>query len=194
MSKTWKAAESRIGVWFGAKGIMKSGRVPLSGGNSGVTRGDAPHPTIYVETKRAVAYHSVIKLWRDYFEPYRKQKDKPVLAVTLPTVEDRKVVDKTSDIWCVYSDQFERAITEEVIVKPWKGPYPSALSLYEEAQATKMGVLDRDKELAVCALVYHGHPGFWVIINKNEIKRCWELIGEARIRREELIAEEAEED
>lgn len=194
MSKSWKAAESRIGAWFGAKGIKKSGRVPLSGGNSGQTRGDAPHPTIYIETKRAKAYHSAITLWREYFEPYRKQKEKPVLAVALPVVHDRKVIEKTSDIWCIYSEQFERATVEDVVVMPWKGPYPSTLTLYEEAQATKQGALDRDKELAVCALVYHGHPGFWIVINKYEIKRCWELIGEARIQREKLIEEEADED
>lgn len=190
MSKSWKAAESRIGVWYGAKGIKNSGRQPLSGGNSGVTRGDAPHDTIFIESKRDKKYHSAIKLWRDY-----KVKNE-LHVVSLPLVNDKKVISKFSDIWCVYSkDLF--TVSEYLInnnqfnIMPWKGNYPSALTLYFDSVSVKNSTnLDINKELVTCNLVYHGHPGFWIIINKNDIIRCCELIVESRIKRELLIKED----
>jgi len=192
MSKTWKAAESRIGVWYGAKGIKKSGRQPLSGGNSGITRGDSPHDTIFIESKRDKKYHSAIKLWREY-----KTKNK-IHVLSLPSIEGNRVKNKVSDIWCVYSkDLFDVAKmienSEAIDEKPWKGGYPSALTLYNESVSIKNSTnLDRGKEIVTCNLVYHGYPGFWIIIDKNNIVRCCELILQSRIKRENLIKEEEE--
>lgn len=186
---SWKAAESRIGAWFGAKGIKNSGRVPLSGGGSGTTRSDSPHRTIFVETKRDKTYHSAIKLWRSH-----KKKKHEIHAQALPIVADNKIVSKTSDIWCIYSKDFDKIVgmnLDDVIVHQWKGNYPSALTLYHEAISIKNSTLmDSKKEIVCCALVYHGSPGFWMVINKNDIKRCWELILDEREYRLKLLQEE----
>lgn len=192
MSKSWKAAESRIGAWYGAKGILKSGRQPLSGGNSGITRGDAPHPTIFIESKRDKKYHSAIKLWREYKKANRGR----LFVLSLPVVQDKKIISRNSDIWCTYSEDFQSlalAIRQDFAfdIMPWKGNYPSALTLYQESLSIKNSTkMDKDKEVVTCNLVYHGHPGFWIIINKSDICRCWELLIEARETREKLIEEE----
>lgn len=190
MSKSWKAAENRVGIWYGAKGIKKSGRQPLSGGNSGVTRGDAPHDSIFIETKRDKKYHSVIRLWRSL------RSKNSVCIVSLPVVEDNKIVLRSSDLWCFHSNDFNKIVLmlkngENINVNEWSGPYPSALTLYEYAVSIKnSSKLDRDKKVVTCNLIYHGHQGFWVIINKNDIIKCWDLILESRIKREKLIKEE----
>ena len=189
---SWKAAESRIGIFYGAKGIMRSGRQPLSGGNSGVTRGDAPHPTIFIESKRDKKYHSAIKLWREY----KKKSKGKLFVLSLPTVADNKIVSKTSDIWCIHNLDLENisfALSKnlEFDIHEWQGHYPSALSLYNESLSIKnSSKMDAKREIVTCNLVYHGHRGFWVIINRNDIIRCWELIIEAREIRNRLLQEE----
>lgn len=190
---SWKAAESRIGIFYGAKGIMRSGRQPLSGGNSGVTRGDAPHPTIFIESKRDKKYHSAIKLWRDY----KKNNKGKLIVLSLPTVEDGKVISNSSDIWCIHNLDLEKVANiinkdnADIEVFGWRGHYPSALSLYEDALAIRnSSKMDIKREIVTCNLVYHGHRGFWVIINRNDIAKCWELILEAREIRNKLLAEE----
>jgi hypothetical protein len=194
---SWKAAESRIGVWYGAKGIKKSGRQALSGGNSGQTRGDSPHRTVFIESKRDKSYHSVIKLWREYKAKEKCCKKSPFI-VTMPVVVDGKVVKPSSDIWLIHKDHFEQiadmiADEQEPIKMPWKGLRPRALTLYEETLTVKEStVLDRHKAGVTCNFVYHGHPGFWIMINKNFITKCWKLILEERKFREELIKEEEE--
>jgi hypothetical protein len=52
--------------------------------------------------------------------------------------------------------------------------------------------MDKNKQIVVCCLVYHNHPGFWIIINKNDINKCCELIKEERLIREKLIQEESD--
>lgn len=188
---SWKAAESRIGTWFGAKGINKSGRVPLSGGGSGSTRSDSPHRTIFIETKRDKTYHSVIKLWRSH-----KKKKNSLHVQALPKVEDNKIISKVSDLWCLYSNDLQNIASalangNEIIVHEWFGNYPKALTLYNEAISIKNStILDRNKEVVCCSLVYHSSPGFWIVIHKDDIIKCWELIVIEREYRERLLAEE----
>jgi hypothetical protein len=192
MSKTWKQSESKIGIYYGAKGILKSGRQPLSGGNSGVTRGDSPHSSIFIESKRDKKYHSAIKLWREY----KKINKKRLFVVSLPIVQDKKIISRNSDIWCIHNLDFENISLAlrngfSFDIMPWKGNYPSVLTLYKESLSIKnSSILDRDKELVTCNVVYHGHKGFWIIINKNDICRCWELIKLERNNRDKLLKKE----
>jgi len=187
---SWKAAESRIGIWFGAKGIKKSGRVPLSGGGSGTSRSDSPHRTVFIESKRDKRYHSVIRLWKN------NRKNKGLHVQALPVAEHGKITAKTSDLWCFHNSDMEAIVNalnndEEITIHSWKGNYPSALTLYKEALSIKNStILDRDKQVVCCSLVYHRSPGFWIIINKNDIIKCWDLILLEREYREELIREE----
>lgn len=191
MSKSWKAAESRIGIWYGAKGIKASGRQPLSGGNSGVTRGDSPHETIFIESKRDKSYHSVILLYREY-----KSKSKELFLLDMPVVEDGKVISKHSDIVCFHHSEFFNIVEklktgEDIKREPWKGLRPRALTLYEESVSIKNSTsLDRDKKAVTVNLVYHGCPGFYIVMNINDILTCENLILEARVNRERLLKEE----
>lgn len=195
VNKTWKACESRAGVWLGAKGLKKSGRVPLSGSNSNISSSDTPHPTIYCEVKRAKKYLSAINLW----EKYSKKLDKNLInIVTLPVVNDGKIISKTSNIWCFHNSDSELIYDyvinnklDDLIINPWQGGYPSALTLYEETVATwKNSNLDKDKKVAHCAIFKHNKKGFWIIINKDHIQTWWPLVIEARANREKLIKEE----
>jgi len=190
MNKTWAACESRAGAWLGAKGIRKSGRIPLSGSNSGTTYSDTPHPTIYCEAKRDKRYLSAIKLW----EQYHKSHKKSINVLTLPTINDNKIVNKTSDIWLFHNSDSESINNHlsinscDILLHPWKGNYPAVLSLYHEVISTwKNSHLDKSKLVAHCAIFNHGKKGFWIVINKNDISTWWELILEARIERNRLI-------
>lgn len=187
MSKTWKSSESRVGAWLGAKGLKKSGRVPLSGSNSGTTASDSPHPTIFCETKRAKQFLSVVKVW----DSYKKKNVINILA--LPIISDGKIISKTSSIWCFHNKDSPKIYqclnnNENLVINEWKGNYPAALTLYEETIATwQNSKLDKNKQVAHCAICSHGRPGFWVIINKNDITKWWQLVLEARIERKRLI-------
>jgi len=191
MSKSWKAAESRIGIWYGAKGIKASGRQPLSGGNSGVTRGDSPHDTIYIESKRDKSYLSVVDLYREY-----KKKNKERFLLFMPLVVDNKVTERSSDIVCLHDSIFFDVVEDlkngrDILKMEWKGARPRALTLYKESISIKNSTsLDRNKEVVTVNLVHHDHPGFYIIININDIVRCSELILESRIKRERLLEEE----
>ena len=183
---SWKNAESRVGVWYGAKGIKSSGRQPLSGGNSGVTRGDSPHSTIFIETKRDKSYLSPINLYRKY------KKTNSLFALSLPVVEDGCVISKKSDIILLHSSHFFKDIE---IILPWVGNYPKALTLYEQSISIKNSTsMDKNKKVVTVNLVHHGHPGFYIIINKNEIPLCRQLILEERKIRESLLLDEAMKD
>lgn len=74
ISKTWKSIERKVASYFGSK------RTPLSGGNSGHSRSDSLHPTLFIETKyRAV--HSAVTLWRKTAILAAKEKKMPVVAL-----------------------------------------------------------------------------------------------------------------
>lgn len=195
MSKTWASCESRAGIWLGAKGLKKSGRLPLSGQGSGTSRSDSPHPTIFCETKRSKSYLSAIKLYESL-----PKKFEHINILTLPVIEDNYIISKTSDIWCFHNSDTEyiynslkNNIEDKLSINNWAGNYPSVLTLYKQTIATwKSSILDRNKKLACCAIFSHGKIGFWIIINKNDIIQFWELILLARIEREKLIKEEEE--
>lgn len=187
---SWKAAESRVGVWYGAKGIKNSGRVPLSGGGSGVTRADAPHSTIFIETKRDKSYHNVIKL-------YRKLKPKDSnFVLSLPKTFDGKIISKISDIVCIHNDNFFNIAKflsqkKEIMSIPWQGNYPRALTLYEQSMSIKNSTfMDKNKKVVTVNLIYHGHSGFYIVININDVIECSNLILNERIDRETIIKEE----
>ena len=73
--KTWKSRERKIAVFFGCK------RTPLSGGNSGHTRSDTLHPSLFVEQKHRKE-HAVINLWRKTKELADKENKIPVVTLT----------------------------------------------------------------------------------------------------------------
>jgi len=180
LSKTWKAAESRIGVWLGAKGIGKSGRLPLSGGNSGVSRGDSPHPTIFNECKRDRSYHVVIKQWL-------KARD----ACNTNVVP---IVDLGEDIIVFHNEDAQRLVdgcpVKTLSYLPTKPP--RALTLFKNTVKIKEeSLLDKNKKVTCVCLVFHNHRGFWVIMYRKDIKLWWECILAARIERERLLAEES---
>jgi hypothetical protein len=199
MSKTWKRSESVCGQWAGSfRAGTKSGRVPLSGANSGSTRSDCCHETIYIEVKRSKQYLSIVRLWQKYFK--EDKKNNKINILTLPIVEDNKIKEKCSDIWCFHNshsediyNQLKNNISDKLSIHDWSGGYPSVLTLYHQTIATwKSSILDRNKKVAHCAIFSHGEQGFWIVINKNDITLWWELILEARIEREKLIKEEEE--
>lgn len=196
-SVQWKKCESKAGIWLGAyrTGTL-SGRVPLSGANSGSTRSDTPHNTIFCEVKRSKVYLSAIKLWEEYLKNDKKQN--LINILTLPIVEDKKIITKTSDIWCFHNEdseliynQLKNNISNKLSIHDWNGNYPSVLTLYHSTIRTwKNSLLDRNRKIAHCAIFSHNKIGFWVIINKNDIIKWWELIVEARIEREKFLDEE----
>lgn len=190
---SWKAAESRVGSWFGAKGISKSGRVPLSGGGSGSTRSDSPHRTIFIETKRDKTYHSVIRKWKSVKKKVRGK----ICIQSLPLVSDNKIIKKFSDLWCFHNSDFGLLYDYfvhncgNIYVNEWSGSYPRVVTLYEQSLSIKnSSVMDRNKEVVCCSIVYHRSPGFWVIIDKKDIVKCWELILKEREYRKKIIEEE----
>jgi hypothetical protein len=195
---SWKSAESRVGVFIGAKGLKKSGRAALSGSNSGQTRADTPHPTIVCETKRDKKYLSVVNLWQKHYDKEIKNlkpSDRPILIQHLPTVSNNKIKEKTSDIICFHNEDAEQIAnkTKKIIRKKWSGNYPSALTLYNQTISIwKSSPLDINKKVAHCAIFSHGRKGFWIIINENDIEEWWKLVLEARIQREDLIKQEEE--
>jgi hypothetical protein len=197
MSKTWKSSESKCGIWLGAyRSGSRSGRIPLSGANSGSTRSDTPHNTIFCEVKRSKVYLSAVKLWEEYL---KNDKKKGLINIlTLPIVEGKKVIEKTSDIWCFHNEdseliynQLKNNLSDKLSIHDWSGGYPSVLTLYKSTIVTwKNSLLDRNRKIAHCAIFSHNKIGFWIIINKNDIVKWWELILESRIEREKFLDEE----
>ena len=196
-STQWKNCESKCGIWLGAyRSGTKSGRIPLSGANSGTTRSDTAHQYIFAEVKRSKTYLSAVKLWDKY--NLKDKKNKTITILALPTVENKKIVSKTSDIWCFHNEDSEIIVNQlknnvDQPVKEWFGGYPSVLTLYHSTIATwKNSILDRNRKIAHCAIYSHKKQGFWVIINKNDIIKWYELVLEARIEREKFLKDEAE--
>lgn len=181
MSKTWKAAESRIGAWLGAKGIGRSGRLPLSGGNSGRSRSDHPHPTIFNECKRDKTYHNLIKYWC-------KLKDGLNVGYSA-------VVDFKDGICCFHCNDVEKILSGDEKIKhfswPIKKRLPRAYMLFRKTEKVKAtSEYDKDKKVVSCTFVYHNHHGFWVVMRFSQLKLWWDCILEARKERERLLAEE----
>ena len=79
MSKTsreaWKAFERRVCEFFHGER-----RTPLSGGNSGITRGDIIHPTLYVECKLSKK-SAIWTLWKDTKDKADKEEKTPVVCI-----------------------------------------------------------------------------------------------------------------
>jgi hypothetical protein len=71
---TWKAVERRIAAFFGSR------RTPLSGGNSGHTRSDTLHPSLFVEAKHR-AKHTTYTLYRETAELAKAEGKLPVIAL-----------------------------------------------------------------------------------------------------------------
>lgn len=198
-SSQWKKSESKCGIWAGAYRIgTKSGRIPLSGANSGSTRSDCCHNSLFIEVKRSKQYLSAIKLWEKFLET--DKKDELINILTLPIAENGKVINKKSDIWVFHNNnaeeiynQLKNNLSDKLSIHNWEGNYPSVLTLYHSTISTwKNSIFDRNKQVAHCAIFSHNKIGFWIIINKNDIVKWWELILEARIEREKLIKEEEE--
>jgi hypothetical protein len=195
----WKSSESKAGIWLGSfrTGTL-SGRIPLSGANSGTTRSDCAHNTIFCEVKRSHSYLSAIRLWEKFLKDDKKKG--LVNILTLPIVENNKIISKTSDIWVFHNEnsemiynQLKNSVQDKLSIHNWSGGYPSVLTLYHHTISTwKNSILDKNKQLAHCAIFSHGKIGFWIVINKNDIIKWWELVLVARIEREKLIKEEEE--
>lgn len=76
---TWKQGERRVCRYFGLQ------RVPLSGGNSGHTRGDCYDPLgqnnkLFIEVKHRKK-HSVVTLWDETKKLADKESKTPVVAL-----------------------------------------------------------------------------------------------------------------
>ncbi len=72
---TWKRRERQVAEFFGSK------RTPLSGGNSGITRADTQHPTLFIEQKHR-AKHAVVSLWDKTAKLAKRENKVPVLTLT----------------------------------------------------------------------------------------------------------------
>jgi len=72
---TWKSRERQIAARFGSK------RTPLSGGNSGHSRSDSLHKSLFIEAKHRKK-HTVISLWEATKILAEKESKVPVIALT----------------------------------------------------------------------------------------------------------------
>lgn len=179
MSKTWKAAESRIGAWLGAKGIGKSGRLPLSGGNSGISRADSPHPTIFVESKRDRSYHTVIKQWLEH--------EAVCSECAIPVIE------LEDGIICFHSEDAQQLVEGAVSCYQFYRPKkpPRALTLFHNTiEIKENSLLDKNKLVVCVCLVYHHHRGFWILLKRESLKLWWDCVLAARIEREQQLKAE----
>ena len=75
-TKTWKNRERSVAKWFGA-----SGRTPLSGGNSGHTRSDTLHESLFIEHKHRRRW-SLVTLWNKVFRLARLEDKIPVITIS----------------------------------------------------------------------------------------------------------------
>lgn len=95
MSKAWKDRERAVARFFGAKG-----RTPLSGGNSGHTRSDTLHDTLFIEHKHSIR-HAVVNLW-DKIRPLAKNENKlPVVTLSVKGRPGFWVLVHSSDLTAV---------------------------------------------------------------------------------------------
>lgn len=93
---TWKAGERRVASIFGSR------RNPLSGGNSGVTRSDSRHDTLFIEAKHSKK-HAVWTLHDATKVLAKKEKKIPVIALLR--------LNSPGVIFCVHSDSLDDFIT-----------------------------------------------------------------------------------
>ena len=74
MSKRWKTIENIFARWFGSE------RVPLSGGNSKISRSDSMHPRLFIESKQR-SVSAVVNLFEKTVELAKKENKTPVLGI-----------------------------------------------------------------------------------------------------------------
>ena len=74
MSKSWKNVERKI-----AKSLNTE-RVPLSGGNSKISKGDVIHDQLYIEVKTRKSM-AIMVLWRTTLGLARAEGKIPILAI-----------------------------------------------------------------------------------------------------------------
>lgn len=91
-TKTWKDVERRIAGWFGAKG-----RTPLSGGNSGHTRSDTLHDSLFIEVKHRKG-GSIFTLYRKVKDLAKKENKIPLIVLHETNKKDYLVVCEISDL------------------------------------------------------------------------------------------------
>ena len=87
--KAWKQAERRAAALLGTR------RTPLSGGNSGGTRSDTSHPTLFLEVKQRTR-HAVWAVYVDAKDKAKREQKIPVVVL------DQKR--SPGSLWCVHSD------------------------------------------------------------------------------------------
>jgi len=73
--KAWKAFERRVADFFHGK------RNPLSGGNSGHTRADVIHPTLFIECKQRQK-HTAVTLWDNIKKLADRENKTPVVCLS----------------------------------------------------------------------------------------------------------------
>jgi len=73
-SKRWKKIENIFAQWFGSE------RVPLSGGNSKISRSDSMHPRLFLEVKQR-QNPAVANLFENTAELAKKENKIPVLGI-----------------------------------------------------------------------------------------------------------------
>ena len=103
--KAWKARERRMAKDFGTV------RNPLSGGNSGVTRSDSRHPTLYLECKSGVKH----KIWTllDDTIPKAKLENKTPVLITFRNSSPGYLIS-------VHSKDFEKVAVEYLKEKGYR--------------------------------------------------------------------------
>jgi hypothetical protein len=173
--------------------------VPLSGGNGAITRSDSQHKTIFNEAKRDASLLSMIRFWAkcNEYNTLLKKKDRIPTIIMLPTTDGKKIIDKSSDLWCFHSDDSEavvKFVTSGVGAKlfEWEErTYPACLTLYHNTyEIWKSSVLDKDKKVMCCSIASHNQRGWWFIVDKNKLEEWWALILAARIEREAVLKEQ----
>lgn len=96
---TWKKAERRVAAFLGTS------RTPLSGRNSGHTRSDTLHPSLFVETKFRER-SAVWSLWQKVRDLAKREKKTPVLALLQKNHDGFLLVVHSDDL-----DRFLNAIS-----------------------------------------------------------------------------------
>lgn len=91
---TWKSRERKIAAEFGTT------RTPLSGGNSGHTRSDSLHDTLFIEVKGRQR-HAAVKLYDETRELARREGKVPTLALWEPGRQGYLIVIDPRDVHAV---------------------------------------------------------------------------------------------
>jgi hypothetical protein len=186
-NKTWKSAESRAGVWLGAVGIGLSGRQPLSGGNSGVSRSDTPHKTIFCEVKRDRVYQAAIRFWLKCEQEVLKLKCKDPVVLWL-----RKHTKNHNDgVILIHCDDLERIQSGVTTVEyTYERKVCKLLKLYDNTRIIWLtSKMDEMKRVCCCAVFMHNQRGFWLVLQHNDITALVHEIKQAREERKKILAE-----